>query len=94
MENTSTYNVVKSYEDSPSKTRIEDKKVSLYSLLNDGGRLVAIMAGNKQKSDAKTTSFMELVDCKGYYQQNPTGSFLSSFKPTGVNTITVVLDKK
>ena len=71
-----------------------DHVLHAYNCLNEGGRLVAIMAGNKSKSDKKTSAFMELVECKGYYQQNPAGSFLSSFRPTGVNTITVVLDKK
>lgn len=71
-----------------------DHVLHAYSLLNEGGRLVAIMAGNKQKTDRKTSEFMDLVQCKGYHQQNPQGSFLSSFRPTGVNTITVVLDKK
>lgn len=65
-----------------------------FSLLNPGGRLVAIMAGNKGKSDKKTTEFVEFVQNQGgSIEENPAGSFLSSFRPTGVNTITVILDK-
>lgn len=64
-----------------------------YSLLNDGGRLIAIMAGNKGNSNQKTREFMEFVEQHGEYKENPAGSFLSAFRPTGVNTITVILNK-
>lgn len=64
-----------------------------YSLLNAGGRLVAIMAGNKSKTNKKTAEFMEFAQNNGYTIDNPSGSFLSAFRPTGVNTITVVIDK-
>ncbi len=65
-----------------------------FSLLNPGGRLVAIMAGNKGKSDRKTTEFIEFVQNQGgSIEENPAGSFLSAFRPTGVSTVMVVLDK-
>lgn len=65
-----------------------------YSLLNDGGRVVAIMAGNKaNSSNQKAREFMEFVNEHGEFMENPAGSFLSAFRPTGVNTITVILNK-
>ena len=65
-----------------------------YSLLNPGGRLVAIMAGNKNKQDQHTRDFMEFLEAAGgSIEENPAGSFLSAFRPTGVNTVTVILDK-
>ena len=64
-----------------------------FDLLKPGGRLVAIMAANKQGSRSKVTEFNEFVDENGYSTENPAGAFKSSFRPTGVNTITVVLDK-
>jgi hypothetical protein len=65
-----------------------------YSLLNEGGRLVAIMAGNKNKQDQHTRDFMEFLESAGgSIEENPAGSFLSAFRPTGVNTVTVILDK-
>lgn len=70
-----------------------DHVLHAYSLLNSGGRLVAIMAGNKGKTDAKTAKFMELLYNVGSMQDNPMGSFLSAFRPTGVHTVTVILDK-
>ncbi len=70
-----------------------DHVLHAYSLLNPGGRLVAIMAGNKSKTDAKTVKFMELVNQSGSIENNPAGSFLSAFRPTGVSTVTVILDK-
>lgn len=72
-----------------------------YNLLAPGGRVVAIMAGNKFNSEEyKNTvtglqkkQFEELVNNYGTWEQNPIGSFASAFRPTGVNTITVILDK-
>lgn len=62
-----------------------------YTLLNPGGRLVAIMANRVGQNRAK--SFFDFVDKYGYYEKNAEGAFKSAFRPTGVNTITVVLDK-
>lgn len=62
-----------------------------WELLNKGGRIVAIMAGNKTREAAK--DFMNFVEKYGTWEQNPVGSFTSAFRPTGVNTITVILDK-
>lgn len=70
-----------------------DHVLHAYSLLNEGGVMVAIMAGNKQKQDSKTIDFMEFVGNNGTWYENPAGSFLSAFRPTGVSTITVVLEK-
>ena len=64
-----------------------------WELLKPGGRIVAIMAGNKQRETAKVANFMQFVDQYGTWEQNPIGSFTSAFRPTGVNTITVILDK-
>ena len=64
-----------------------------WDLLKQGGRIVAIMAGNKSRETAKVKDFMQLVDQYGTWEQNAPGSFASAFRPTGVNTITVILDK-
>lgn len=61
--------------------------------LKPGGRIVAVMAGNKQRDTPKVNDFMQFVDQYGTYEHNPEGSFASAFRPTGVNTITVILDK-
>lgn len=60
-----------------------------FSLLNEGGRLVATMANNKQRKP----EFLEWVNEHGWYEENPADSFASAFNPTGVSTITVVLEK-
>lgn len=65
-----------------------------FSLLNNGGRLVAIMAANKFKTDKNTVAFNEMVENYGYSNPNPEGSFKSAFNSTGVNTITVYLEKE
>lgn len=70
-----------------------DHVLKAWELLKPGGRIVAIMAGNKSREAAKVKDFMQFVDQYGTWEQNPTGSFASSFRPTGVDTITVVLDK-
>lgn len=64
-----------------------------WDLLKQGGRIVAIMAGNKSRETAKVKDFMQLVDQYGTWEQNAPGSFASAFRPTGINTITVILDK-
>lgn len=65
-----------------------------WTLLKPGGRLVAIMAANKLKTDRKTLDFVGFVECNGgVMEPNPAGAFLSSFRPTGVNTITLILNK-
>lgn len=75
--------------------------IHAYNLLNDGGRLVAIMAGNKFNKEQHSNTvkglqekqFEELVNNYGSWENNPVGSFASAFRPTGVNTITVIIDK-
>lgn len=70
-----------------------DHVTHAWELLKPGGRIVAIMAGNKSRETAKVKDFMQFVDQYGTWEENPFGSFASSFRPTGVNTITVILDK-
>lgn len=64
-----------------------------FSLLNPGGRLVAIMANNKNGERKKVKEFAEWMDEHGYSEPNEEGAFKSAFRPTGVSTITVVLEK-
>jgi phospholipid N-methyltransferase len=65
-----------------------------YKLLKPGGRIVAIMAANKYNNSSKSKQFIQwLTEVGGIMEDNPAGAFLSSFRPTGVNTITVVIDK-
>ena len=67
-----------------------------YSLLKPGGRLVAIMAANKGEGATrkKIKQFREWLEKKGaYVEENPEGAFKSGFRPTGVRTITVAIDK-
>lgn len=64
-----------------------------FSLLNNGGRLVAIMAGNKGNLNKITQEFNEFVNYHGYMDDNEEGSFKSAFNSTGVSTITVYLEK-
>jgi hypothetical protein len=70
-----------------------DHVIHGFSLLNPGGRLVAIMAHNKRGYRGRIPELNDLIDRYGYSQENPAGSFISAFKTTGVSTITVVLDK-
>lgn len=67
-----------------------------FNLLNPGGRLVAIMAGNKHENsnNKKIIDFLQFVDNNGYIQQNEEGSFKNAFNSTNVNTITVYLEKE
>ena len=66
-----------------------------YDLLKPNGRLVAIvsgMAGRRQR--ASNSEFMEwLEELGGTIEPLPDGSFKSSFRPTGVSTQLVVIDK-
>ncbi len=65
-----------------------------WTLLKPGGRLVAIMADNKHQGRNKTLAFTDFVEANGgVMEPNPAGAFLSSFRPTGVSTITLVMDK-
>ena len=68
-----------------------------YKILKPGGRLVAIMAANKGEgaSRKKVKQFREWLDEIGAYtEENPEGAFKSGFRPTGVRTITVAIDKE
>tara|TARA_R110002095_G_scaffold197339_1_gene176390 strand:- start:1456 stop:12243 length:10788 start_codon:yes stop_codon:yes gene_type:complete len=66
-----------------------------YSLLKPGGRLVAVTSGMAgHRSDKVNTEFKEWVETiGGTMEQLPDGSFKSSFRPTGVSTQLVVMDK-
>ena len=66
-----------------------------FNLLNPGGRIVAIMAGNKNEnsSNKKILEFLEMVEDFGHIQQNEQGSFKNAFNSTNVNTVTVYLEK-
>jgi len=70
-----------------------DHVMHAYKLLNEGGRMVAIMAGNKNGQSKKIKEFAEFVENNGYMVQNEEGSFKNSFRNTGVNTVTVYLEK-
>jgi phospholipid N-methyltransferase len=62
-----------------------------FEILAPRGILVAIMAGNKQQD--RFAEFRRFVREHGYMTENPEGSFKSAFRPTGVATVTVVLNK-
>lgn len=66
-----------------------------YSMLKAGGRIVAIAGeGIFSRSDRKAMAFREWLDrVGGTSEPLPEGSFKSSFRPTGVNTRLVVIDK-
>lgn len=66
-----------------------------YSMLKAGGRIVAIAGeGIFSRSDRKAVAFREWLDrVGGTSEPLPEGSFKSSFRPTGVNTRLVVIDK-
>jgi len=64
-----------------------------FNLLKEGGRLVAIMAGNKNGSRSVITEFNDFVNEHGYMVDNEAGSFKSAFNSTNVNTVTVYLEK-
>jgi len=67
-----------------------------FKLLNDGGKLVAIMASSAFHNDhKKAKEFRQWLDeCGARFWKNPEGSFLDSDRRTGVNTYMVVIDKE
>lgn len=68
-----------------------------YSLLKPGGRLLAIMAGNKGEGSTrqKIKDFRAwLEEIGAYIEENPEGAFKSAFRSTGVRTIMVAIDKE
>ena len=68
-----------------------------YSLLKPGGRLVAIMAGNKGEGSTrqKIKDFRNwLEEIGAYTEENPEGAFKSAFRSTGVRTIMVAIDRE
>ncbi len=68
-----------------------------YSLLKPGGRLVAIMAGNKGEVSTrqKIKDFRNwLEEIGAYTEENPEGAFKSAFRSTGVRTIMVAIDRE
>lgn len=66
-----------------------------YSMLKPGGRLVAVMSGSAGfRQDKVNREFKEWInELGGVMEPLPEGSFKSSFRPTGVNTQMVVLEK-
>lgn len=66
-----------------------------FDLLKPGGRLVAIVSGMAgRRSRASNVSFMAWVEgLGGSIEPLPENSFKSAFRPTGVSTQMVVLDK-
>lgn len=66
-----------------------------YKFLKPGGKLVAITsAGPFFRQDAKATGFREwLENVSGTHEALPEGSFKSAFRPTGVSTHLVVIEK-
>jgi len=67
-----------------------------YSLLKPGGRVVSIMCeGPFFREDGKSKEFRTWLDSdvQGTHEKLPAGSFLSSERPTGVNTRLVVISK-
>jgi len=74
------------------KMRDIDHVQHAYKHLKEGGRLVAIMSPHFTfANDAKSVSFREWLDVRGYYEKLPEGSFKES--GTGVNTVIVIIDK-
>lgn len=70
-----------------------DHVLNAWNFLKPGGRLVAIMAANKFGNRGKVQEFMDFANEYGIMTDNEPGAFLSAFRPTSVNTVTVVLDK-
>ena len=66
-----------------------------YDMLKPGGRLVAITGeGIHFRTDKKSAAFREWLDLRGGVATKlPEGSFKSAFRPTGVATRVVVVDK-
>lgn len=73
-----------------------DHVLHAYDLLNDGGRVVALMSGSTfSRSDKKAKEFQDWVESiGGTYEMLPEGSFKTSERPTGVSVIKVVIDKE
>tara|TARA_R110000850_G_scaffold3473_2_gene16771 strand:- start:567 stop:2672 length:2106 start_codon:yes stop_codon:yes gene_type:complete len=71
-----------------------DHVMHAFSLLKEGGRLVAIMAANKGGRNKDAVRFMEFIkDNNGSIQDNEPGAFKSAFRSTSVNTIMVYVEK-
>ena len=69
-----------------------DHVLHAWSMVREGGRLVAIMAASVSfRHNAKSVAFRNLVERHGRKWDNPDGSFKSV--GTQVRTVTVVLDK-
>jgi 16S rRNA G1207 methylase RsmC len=69
-----------------------DHVLHAWSMIKEGGRLVAIMAASVTfRNNAKAVAFRNLVECHGRMWDNPDGSFKRV--GTQVRTVTVVLDK-
>ena len=69
-----------------------DHVLHAWKFLKPGGRLVSIMsAGVLFRENKKTVAFREMLNQYGRYERNPEGSFKVS--GTGVNTVTVIMDK-
>lgn len=67
-----------------------DHVTRAFSMLREGGRLVAIMSsGWTFRTNRKSVEFQELVTAHGSWYANPEGSFESS--GTGINTVMVQL---
>lgn len=66
-----------------------------FKMLKPGGRLVAIMAGNKHRNGSliKINDFIDFVDEHGEMEDNESGAFKSAFNPTSVSTVIVTLKK-
>jgi predicted RNA methylase len=66
-----------------------------YTLLKEGGRLVAIMSeGPFYRSDSQAVGFRSWLESVGGYSERlPEGSFKNSERSTGVNTRIVVINK-
>jgi phospholipid N-methyltransferase len=63
-----------------------------FKFLKPGGRLVAIMAGNKDQK--RFADFIQWVESHGgVITPNEPGAFKSAFRTTGVYTCTLVIDK-
>lgn len=69
-----------------------DHVLHAWSMVREGGRLVAIMAASVIfRENAKSVAFRNLVERHGRMWDNPDGSFKSV--GTRVRTVTVILDK-
>ena len=72
-----------------------NRREAASSLLKPGGKLVAIMSGTPgQRQNTTNREFSEWVDKHDVMREPlPEGSFKSSFRPTGVGTQMVVIEK-